>query len=111
MDSSSASGRWQSTHGPEDPSRGQRSEAVFVGPMGAGKSTLAVLLAARLGLPRVAVDSLSGAYYRTLGYDEAYVRRTIGEDFRAVMEYRKPSRRGWSSGSSRSTPTALSTSV
>ncbi|HEV8635000.1 MAG TPA: hypothetical protein VG370_12260, partial [Chloroflexota bacterium] len=67
-----------------------RHEVVLIGPMGAGKSTLAALLAARLGLPCVVADFLSGGYYRGLGYDEAWVRRTIGRDFRAVMAYRRP---------------------
>jgi hypothetical protein len=69
---------------------GLRSEIVLIGPMGAGKSTLAVLLAARLGLPRVSADFLSAAHHAGLGYDAAYVRELIGRDFRAAMEYRRP---------------------
>ena len=74
---------------PKQPRR-QRPEVVLIGPMGAGKSTLAALLAARLGVPHVGADALSGGYFARLGYDEAYARRTIGRDFRAIMEYRRP---------------------
>jgi hypothetical protein len=67
-----------------------RSEIVLIGPMGAGKSTLAVLIAARLGVPCVSADFLSGAYQAGLGYDAAYARELMGRDFRAAMEYGKP---------------------
>jgi hypothetical protein len=67
-----------------------RSEIVLIGPMGAGKSTLAVLLAGRLGIPHVSADFLSGAHQAGLGHDAAYARELMGRDFRAAMEYGKP---------------------
>ena len=68
-----------------------RSEVVLIGPVRAGKSTVATLVGARLGLPVVHLDTLRWAYYHELGYDEAHaarVRRTEG--FLALSRYWKP---------------------
>lgn len=43
---------------------------VLIGPMCAGKSSTARLLAARLGLERIELDALRWNYYREIGYDE-----------------------------------------
>ena len=43
---------------------------VLMGPMCAGKSSTARLLAARLGLEHVELDALRWGYYREIGYDE-----------------------------------------
>ena len=67
-----------------------RHEIVLIGPMGAGKTTLARLLAARLRCRHVEADEVSAPYYDELGYDREYVRRTVESDFRAAMAYRRP---------------------
>lgn len=43
---------------------------VFIGPMCAGKSSTARLLAQRLGMQYIALDALRWHYYQELGYDE-----------------------------------------
>jgi hypothetical protein len=42
---------------------------LFIGPVRAGKSTLAGLLASRLNLPHVSFDDLRWKYYSEIGYD------------------------------------------
>lgn len=43
----------------------------LIGPLGAGKSTVGRLLAAKLGLPLCAVDEVRAAYYAQVGYVQA----------------------------------------
>lgn len=43
---------------------------ILIGPMSAGKSTIAKRLAQRLGVQRYELDELRWAYYRELGYDQ-----------------------------------------
>jgi adenylate kinase family enzyme len=43
---------------------------VLIGPICAGKSSAARLLAARLGLEHIELDKLRWDYYREIGYDE-----------------------------------------
>ena len=52
------------------------SDIILIGPIGAGKSTIAILLAERLGLPRCGMDDLRWPYMREVGYDEE-VRKQI----------------------------------
>ena len=49
-----------------------RNDVVLIGPIGAGKSTVAALLADALGVPRQSIDAFRSIYYSELGYDEAY---------------------------------------
>lgn len=48
-----------------------RTEPVLIGPHRAGKSTLAALLGARLGVPVCALDAIKWRYFREAGYDDA----------------------------------------
>jgi hypothetical protein len=49
---------------------GTSGEIVLVGPVRTGKSTLAKLLAQRLGVPQVSLDEQRWRYYKENGYDE-----------------------------------------
>lgn len=46
-----------------------RRELVLIGPVCVGKTSVATALAARLGVPHVELDELSGDYYRRAGFD------------------------------------------
>ena len=68
-----------------------RSEFVLIGPHAAGKSTLARLLGARLGLPVVSLDAVKWEYFRALGCDEAEAARIRGErGFWAMTHWLQP---------------------
>jgi shikimate kinase len=68
-----------------------RQEIVLIGPIGAGKSTIGALLAEHLGLPQVSMDDLRVAYYREIGYDEAFAGQLRAtEGFPALVAYWKP---------------------
>lgn len=43
---------------------------LFIGPVRAGKSTLASLVARRLNLSHISLDEVRWKYYREIGYDE-----------------------------------------
>jgi xylulokinase len=43
---------------------------IFIGPLGAGKTSVGHLLAERLDLPFCSVDTVREAYYQEVGYDE-----------------------------------------
>jgi hypothetical protein len=64
---------------------------ILIGPMHVGKSTVASLLAARLGLTRSALDKNRRTYYKEIGYDEALVRSLAeSEGLEAALRYCKP---------------------
>jgi tetratricopeptide (TPR) repeat protein len=67
-----------------------RYEIILIGPVDAGKSTVGRLLAQRLGLPQVAVDTIRWDYYAQIGYDEDYVGALSGRHgFEGVYRYWK----------------------
>ena len=47
---------------------------VLIGPMSAGKSTVAALLVEKLDLPRLEMDELRWELYRQAGYDDQVAR-------------------------------------
>ena len=51
------------------------SAIILIGPICAGKSTIAQLLAAKLGIPRYEVDEDRWRYYDEIGYDKAEGKR------------------------------------
>ena len=64
---------------------------VFIGPMCAGKSTVAALVSARIGQPRVELDEVRWPYYEEIGFrreDERAAYETGGMD--GVFAYWKP---------------------
>jgi shikimate kinase len=64
---------------------------VLIGPVAAGKSTVAGLLAGRLGRPHVSTDAVCGAYYAELGFDPAESNRRQGPGgLRAAYRSWKP---------------------
>jgi shikimate kinase len=68
-----------------------RSEPILIGPCCVGKSTVSVLLAESMGVPRVSMDEVRFGYYEEIGYDAAYAERLQAEGgFRAKYEYWKP---------------------
>jgi shikimate kinase len=64
---------------------------ILIGPLGAGKSTVGRLLAAKLSLPLCSVDEVRTAYYAQVGYEQAVAAEIAAvEGFRGVMRYSKP---------------------
>jgi hypothetical protein len=68
-----------------------KSIIILIGPMSAGKSTLAKLLAKRLKVKRIELDDVRQKFYSEIGYDEGYASRIIGEEgMMGLIEYWKP---------------------
>ena len=64
---------------------------ILIGPLGAGKTTIAGLLAARLGWTSIDLDDLRWSYYAELDYDAAYADSLrTQDDWRTLGRYWKP---------------------
>lgn len=64
---------------------------ILIGPMCAGKSTVADLLAAKLGILRVEIDELRWAYYEETDYDKETARQMHETgDILGLLDYMKP---------------------
>jgi len=74
----------------EDSSPGMAiTPILFIGPVRAGKSTLARLVAAQLGLPHISLDELRWKYYSEIGYDDDLAKQIRQQGgFLALMFYR-----------------------
>jgi shikimate kinase len=64
---------------------------ILIGPMHAGKSTIAALLAGRFGVPRICMDDVRWDYYKEIGYTEADQKAAYDRGgFAAMVAYWKP---------------------
>lgn len=67
------------------------SDIILIGPIGAGKSTVGLLLATRLALPQCSIDEYRYGYYREIGYDEELAKhKRETEGFWGIYQYWKP---------------------
>ncbi len=63
---------------------------LFIGPVRAGKSTLARLVAIELKLPHVSLDDVRRDYYREIGYDDELAKQIRHQGgFLAFIFYRQ----------------------
>ena len=68
-----------------------KSILVLIGPMCAGKSTLAKLLAERLDVPRIELDEVRQRFYHEIGYDEKHASKIVGDEgMMGLITYWKP---------------------
>ena len=68
-----------------------KSVVILIGPMSAGKSTLAGMLAKKLGVPRIELDEVRQRYYGEIGYSERYASEIVGrEGMQGLIDYWKP---------------------
>lgn len=66
-------------------------DIILIGPISAGKTTIAALLGEKLQRPVVSLDVLRWDYYNEIGYDPDEARRRNEADgFWAMYEYWKP---------------------
>src|SRR5438067_2157721 len=65
---------------------------VLIGPIGAGKSTLANLLSASLGMDRCCMDILRWPYMEEAGYEQSVEKELLATDghYGNVFRYWKP---------------------
>ncbi|GAB4210812.1 MAG: hypothetical protein OHK0022_44520 [Roseiflexaceae bacterium] len=64
---------------------------VLIGPMSAGKSTIAEALSAQLGVPRCPLDELRWSYYDEIGYDNERAKQIAeAEGAAGLIRYWKP---------------------
>ncbi len=64
---------------------------LIIGPMAAGKTTVSELVAARFGIPHVAVDDVCRSYYEEAGYDRAHVEELLASQGETeYMKYVRP---------------------
>ena len=68
-----------------------KSIIILIGPMSAGKSTLAKKLAKQLGVPRIELDEVRQRFYGEIGYDEKLASEIVGKEGMAgLLKYWKP---------------------
>ena len=78
------SGRWKTVAVMKWP-------VILIGPMHAGKSTIAGLLAGRWGVRRVSMDDVRWGYYCEIGYDKARQKEAYERaGFAGMVAYWKP---------------------
>jgi hypothetical protein len=60
-------------------------DVVLIGPAGAGKTTIGMMLAERLGLPSICLDEIAEPYYEERGFGQAVTQRLMKEQGFASM--------------------------
>ena len=70
----------------------EKRSIILIGPMSAGKSTIAQLLAEQLGLPLIELDEIRWDYFEEIGYDPEKVKAMMkeGGGYAEMFEYWKP---------------------
>jgi len=64
---------------------------ILIGPMNVGKSTTATLLAEKLDMPRIPMDTIRFDYYKEIGYSEEKAKALIDSgDYKGLLHYWKP---------------------
>jgi shikimate kinase len=64
---------------------------ILIGPISAGKSTIAALLAEKLNVSRISLDDERWKYYDEIGYDKEAVSKAADEHgMLGVLQYWKP---------------------
>ncbi len=67
------------------------SPLILIGPMHAGKSTIAALLATRCSVPRICMDHVRWDYYKEIGYTEGDQKAAYERGgFAGMVAYWKP---------------------
>lgn len=67
------------------------SNIILIGPIRAGKSTVAKLLSEEMGMPNCSLDELRYTYYEEIGYDHNYAMQLEAQyGFEAKYNYWKP---------------------
>jgi hypothetical protein len=68
-----------------------QSTVILIGPMSAGKSTLAKKLAKKLGVPRIELDEVRQRFYQEIGYNEKFASDIVGQEgMMGLIDYWKP---------------------
>lgn len=68
-----------------------RSTVILIGPMSAGKSTLAKKMAKKLGVPRIEMDEVRQRFYLEIGYNEKFASEIVGQEgMMGLIDYWKP---------------------
>ena len=69
----------------------RHSIIILIGPMSAGKSTIAKLLSSKLSIPRFELDDVRQRFYTEIGYSEMLASRIVGEEgVEGLIHYWKP---------------------
>lgn len=64
---------------------------ILIGPMSAGKSTIAKLLSSKLSIPRFELDDVRQRFYTEIGYSERLASKIVGEEgMKGLIHYWKP---------------------
>jgi len=64
---------------------------ILIGPMSAGKSTIAKLLSSKLSIPRFELDDVRQRFYTEIGYSERLASQIVGEEgMKGLIRYWKP---------------------